>query len=1028
MRKIATLLSVLMLFCALAYAQVRTVTGTVRDEQGSPVPGATITETGTTNAVQADGNGNFSIKVGENARLTITAANHKPTTVTATGTSLNVTLERGVETMQEVVVSTALGVRRQPKELGYSTARVTNKEVTQATPVNIQQGLTGKVSGLNIATVNNGVFQDTRITLRGIRSLTGNNQPMLVVDGSPMPLNQLSRLNPNDIEDVTILKGSNAAALYGPEGVNGVIFVKTARGSRTGAPVVRVSNSTQFETVQFLPKFQTQFGSGSSVDPVTGIGVYDKWENQQYGDAFDGQVREIGRPLEDGTVQTEIYSYKPDGRLNFFETGVTMQNDISYSAKNFLLSAQDAKITGTLGGDENRRTTFRFNSSNEYGRFSGNFNVSYTRTKYNVASTSPYWEVFNTAGQIDLAKYSNWQDAASAASPNHYFNEYYQNPYWIRDRDRSTGQNDDLFAQAELGFKPLSWVNMTLRASTNWRTNDYENTASAFTFSDYAKNVSHKYNASSDRKASLGTGNNKFNRLTETFFINAKRDITSDFSVDALVGQSFGQDVSRNISVSGSNLIIPTLFNVANRTGEPGAGQYNSKFRNLGVFGRLEFGFRNWAFLEVAGRNDWDSRLPLDNNSFFYPSASLSLVLSDAIPSLQTSNVLSYLKLRGSVSKSGNVNLGVYSLEPIFNVAGGFPYGSLPGFTGASDVNNPSIEPEFVNSKEAGVEVGLLNNRINLEVTGYLQRNTNQILNVQVSRATGYTSALVNAADFDNKGLEFDLRLTPLIKAGDFNFNFRGNFSLMDSKVNSVYQGLDEIGIGNGNYAIVGYPAFMFKLTDYKRDDQGRIIVDSKTGYPSLDPNLKMFGQTLPKYMLGLNPSLSWKGLTLAATADYKGGHQVYHAIGVDMDFTGNSYRSGRNGRQRFVVPNSSYYDGSKYVPNTDVLVANGGYGFYEATNTNRGINSNYLTSAAAWKIREVALSYDIPQSALRATKIIKGASVALTARNLKTWLPESNMWTDPEFANTTGNAQGVNNSSILPPNKLYGFNVVLTF
>ena len=281
MRKIATLLSVLMLFCALAYAQVRTVTGTVRDEQGSPVPGATITETGTTNAVQADGNGNFSIKVGENARLTITAANHKPTTVTATGTSLNVTLERGVETMQEVVVSTALGVRRQPKELGYSTARVTNKEVTQATPVNIQQGLTGKVSGLNIATVNNGVFQDTRITLRGIRSLTGNNQPMLVVDGSPMPLNQLSRLNPNDIEDVTILKGSNAAALYGPEGVNGVIFVKTARGSRTGAPVVRVSNSTQFETVQFLPKFQTQFGSGSSVDPVTGICGKRSWHNQK---------------------------------------------------------------------------------------------------------------------------------------------------------------------------------------------------------------------------------------------------------------------------------------------------------------------------------------------------------------------------------------------------------------------------------------------------------------------------------------------------------------------------------------------------------------------------------------------------------------------------------------------------------------------------------------------------------------------------------------------------------------------------
>ena len=227
----------------------------------------------------------------------------------------------------------------------------------------------------------------------------------------------------------------------------------------------------------------------------------------------------------------------------------------------------------------------------------------------------------------------------------------------------------------------------------------------------------------------------------------------------------------------------------------------------------------------------------------------------------------------------------------------------------------------------------------------------------------------------------------------------------------------------------------MFKLTDYKRDPQGRVIVDRLTGYPSLDPALKMFGRTLPTVIAGINPALSYKGISLNVTIDYRGGHQVYHGIGPDMDFTGSSARSGSNGRQRFIVPNSVYDDGTStdptkpnYVVNTSVLTANGGYGFYEATNTNRGVNSNYLSSAAAWKIREVALMYELPSSLLKKTKVIKTASIGLTARNLFTFLPESNQWTDPEFTIQSGNGTGFNNSNILPPNRLYGFNVNLSF
>ena len=1036
MRKTASLLTMLMLFCALAFAQLRNVSGVVRDSNGNPIPFATVTEAGTNNATQANESGVFTISVKEGARLTVTSTGFAPVTITPGAGSQTITLTATDASLQEVVVTTALGVRKQPRELGYSTARVTNRELTQAAPVNVQAGLTGKVSGLNISTVNNSVFGDTRITLRGIRSLTGNNQPLLVIDGSQAPLDQLNRLNPNDIEDVTILKGSNAAALYGPDGVNGVILVKTLRGSRTGQPVVKISNATQFERVSFLPKFQTQFGSGSSVNPATGIGVYDPFENQQYGDPYDGTVREIGRPLEDGTLQTETYAYKPDGRLNFFETGVTLQNDISYAAKNFYLSVQDVNIKGTLGGDKNRRTTFRFNGGNEYGRFRANYNIAYTKQAFNVASVSPYWEVFNTAGHIDLGQYKNWRDAASTASPNHYFNEYYQNPYFVKDRTRSNGNNDDITAQLETGLQITDWLNATARVGTILRNRDYTNTGEAFTFSNYAKNVTHKNNASSDIKASVAEGASKYSRITSDVYLSAQKTF-GDFTLEGLVGHSFRQDKNHVVDISGSNLIIPTLYNVSNRTGEAGVGESEYLYRLIGAYGRFQVGYKNWAFLEFTGRNDWDSRLPVNNRSFFYPGVNASVVLSDAIPALQGSGTISYLKVRGSVSKSGNVNLGTafggaYQLEPIFNPAGGFPYGNLPGFQAATSLNNPNINPEFVNSKELGLEISFLRNRINLEVSGYLQNNTNQILDVQVSRATGITSATLNAADFDNKGLEFDLRLTPLVELGDFRFDLRGNYSLMDSRVNSVYEGLDEIGISQttayGMYAMVGQPAFMLKTTDYKRDPEGRIIVDPFSGYPSLDPALKVMGRTLPKHMIGINPSFGWKGLSLSLTADYRGGHVVAHGIGPDMDFTGSSLRSGRNGRQRFVVPNSSYFDGSKYVPNTSILTANGGYGFYENSNINRGIWSNYVTSAAAWKLREVALGYMVPSSILGRTKIVKGATVSLIARNLVTLVPESNEWTDPEFSSTTGNAVGVNNTNNLPPNRLYGFNIVLEF
>jgi len=894
---LASLVAVFMLFSMSVLAQTRSISGQIKNKKGESIPFATVTETGTTNAVKADGSGLFKISI-KKSQITVSAAGYGVQVVNVgTAATANVVLEVKEDVMQEVVV-TALGIQKQPKQLGYSTAKVSGKEINSAKTVNIQNGLTGKVSGLNVATVNNGVFADTRITLRGIRSLTGNNQPLLVVDGVPVSLGYISRLNPNDVDDINILKGASAASLYGPDGVNGVIIVKTKRGTKNGAPVVTVSNTTQFERVMFLPKFQKQFGQGSSID-INGIGVYDPIENQQYGPEFDGSIVELGRPNDKGEQQKVPYSALIGEKEKYFATGVTSQTDVSLSAKDFYMSAQDVNIAGTLPGDKNKRTSLSFKSAKEYGKFSTDFTITYTKQAYNVASNGAYWEVFNTAQNVPLTQYKDWRNY-TWASPNHYFNDYYQNPYFIKDRQRSVGTSHDLIASATMNYKILPWLTATYRAGTTVSNSYYKNTTEAFTYSPYA-HTSGKYNTTTDLYASVGDGQSVSSRLTSEAFLTGQKEF-GDFNIDGLVGQSYRETFAKSVSVSGGNLIIPTLYNISNRTGEPGAGESYSETKLMGVFGKVSVGYKNWAFLEVTGRNDWDSRLPQNGNSFFYPGAAASVVLSDAIESIKNSSVISYLKVRGSVSKSGNVNLGAYSLEPTYGVAGGFPYGSLPGFTASSSVNNPAIKPEFVNSKEVGVELSLFNNRVNFEATAYTQDNSNQILSIQISRATGFSSSLVNAADFTNKGLEFDLRLTPLVNLGDLKVNLKTNFTLQDSKVNSVYEGLNEIGIGNGNYAIKGYPAFMFKLTDYKRDPNGSVIVDSKTGYPSQNPTPVMFGRTMPKYILGVNPSFEYKAFTLTITADYRAGHQVYHGIGPDMDFTGISARSGSNGRMRFII------------------------------------------------------------------------------------------------------------------------------
>lgn len=1069
MRKTLSLLIALAL-SVVAFAQNRQITGKVTDDKGDPVPYASIKIKKTNLGTSADESGSFKIGVPENAILEVSASGleTKQVSTVGQGNTINVVLARISNELSAVVVTTSLGIKRQAKELGYAATSVTNKVLTQAKAVNVQQALNGKVSGVSVTTVNSGVFENAKINIRGIRSLTGNNQPMLVVDGAPTPLGFLSSIPPDDIQELTVLKSAASAAIYGPDAVNGVIVVTTKRGAGKKLNV-SVGSSVQLARVAYFPKLQREFGAGAGevVDAYGNYG-YVPYENQQYGPRFDGSIQDIGVPIEDGSIQKGPYNdshYKD--KVKFWNTGLTWQNSISVSGEDFYASIQDAKIKGLMPNDENRRTSFRFNAGKNYGRLSVNYGLNYVLQNYDVVNEagmanlfpayngSIFFLVMQTPSNVPLLDYKDWKNSKFAQYSN-YYNEYAVNPYWIIGNLRQKGREDDLIGNLDVHFKIADWLTANARLSTNLSFNNFKNTTAPVVVTDWAAK---NRNATqySNRPGSVFDDQSFSSRINLDYFLSGDHKINNDFTVRYIAGGTVRQNRAKDVAVGGNNLVVPYLYNVAVRSGDAnvpvytgssqtvnGGNNYDIESRLLSAYGSVGVSYKGWANLEVTGRNDWDSRLLEQNRSFFYPGANASLILSDAIPAIQNSKLISYAKVRGAVSKSGNVNLGTYALQATYSQTGGFPYGTIPGFTANQTIPAPDLKPEFVNTTEVGVELGFLNNRVNFEATWFNQNNTNQILAVSQSSTTGYTIGLANAADFKNKGVEMDLNLTPLVKIGKGRIDFKINATYNDNKVTHTLNDAPVVIGGNSgfiqnsvssptvnNVAVVGKPAFAFQLTDYARDSAtGKVIVDPVTGNPSQAGELAIRGRSLPLWVVGFTPSYSIGGFSVSMTWDYKTGHSFYAGMGSDEDFAGISKRSAEYGRQRFVFPNSVYKDASgKYVDNTNVQVQDGNYGFWTGAATNSQIGTNYFASAAAWRLREVNISYNLPLRWIGGGKYIQRITVSAIGRNLLLLVPKSNQWGDPEFNySSTNNTYGISSSYQSPASRLFGGSITVQF
>jgi len=813
--------------------------------------------------------------------------------------------------------------------------------------------------------------------------------------------------------------------LYGSEAANGVVVITTKTGK--GKLYITLDSSTQFENVAYLPEFQDEFGVGGFPD-----GTLYPLENVNWGPRFDGRLVDASETYADGRVLQVPFSPIDNVHENFFETGVTVRNGITLSGGDdngdFLLSLDHSNVTGTTPKDKYNRTNVRLKGSRKMEKLEVGGNLSFYRSHSNLVGNGGrqgrpvYWNIINTPLHIPITQLKDWRTGEFSRNEVSFY-RFYENPYFIIDtqREKSDFFQFNLLANATYNFTEA--FSASLRAGF---TGDSQNFKRSFGGYQKAFTVPGAYANMADYGPSTADQKTSSERFNSDFLLNYDSALGETFSINATLGHNLRIERTDRIGLDGSDLIIPGFFNVSTRTRNLGGFQETFEYRRYGVYGDVTFRFNDYLFLNVTARNDWSSTLPENDRSFFYPGAGLSFVASDAFPGMEDPKGISYLKANVNVTKTGN-DPGVYRTNQTFSAPGNFPYGSTAGLSQSSTEPDPNLNPEFTTSYEAGIEFGFFKNRLTGGVTVYQTNSTDQIIPVNVSLASGASSNLVNIGEIENQGLEIDLN-GKILKSDNFGWDVGFNYSGYESEVISLADGVDELDIGGFSnaqiIAKVGEPYPLIRTSYYERDPQGRVIV-GEDGDPIQASGLATQGKTAPDYIIGLNTNIRWKNFSLYAVADYRTGHVFFNDLVNALEFTGLTQHSVTSSRRPFVFPNSSYADGQGgFTPNTNRPTTGGGNAFWDSYSD---VKENYVTDATTLKIRELALNYSFDADLISKLKM-QQLTLGLFGRNLFTFRPEDNVYTDPEFNFTSGNAIGIGTQSQTPPTRQYGVSLTAKF
>ncbi|PWS26097.1 SusC/RagA family TonB-linked outer membrane protein [Pedobacter yonginense] len=1046
---------ILLLLTQIVQAQNIVVSGAVKSSTGETLPGVSVLVKGTKQAVVTDGRGAFSISLAGKGTLVFSYIGFpsREIEVDRSSNALEIVLKDGENALDEVVV-TALGISRQKKSLGYAVQELKGESLAEAKETNLVNALAGKIAGVRV-TNSQGDMGSSRVVIRGETSISGNNQPLFVVDGIPVDNSQLnsagardyantiSDINPNDIESISVLKGPNAAALYGSRAAAGVIIIKTKSGKSKKGVGVTLNSNAVLETLLTLPKYQNAFGQGSegkfSYVDGKGAGINDGVD-ESWGPRLDGRL--IPQFYSKGVAVPFIAH--PDNVRDFFETGYALTNGVSIEDASdkidYRLSYNNLKQVGIIPNSGQGKNSFALNTTLRLTpKLTILANANYSKLSSDnlpgtggSRSTSTMLQFTWFGRQVDINQLKNYLD--ENGNTFNWNNSYYSNPYWVAYENTVAQNRNRLIGSIGLNYKIVDGLEFNFRSGTDY------------------------YNDRRKIKIAYGTNGSPFGSYTESAFtvnenntdatLTYNKQLNQDFSLEALLGSNIRSRYIEQNDQSAPRLAVAGLYTLSNSRDPLTSSNNYSKLKSYSGYASAQIGFRNYLFANITARNDWSSTLPAQNRSYFYPSFNGSLVLTEAFDI--KGEVLDYAKIRGGWSKVGK-DADPYRLQNTYVF--GAPFGTNPQLSASTTDLNPDLKPETTTSSELGAEAVLFNKRLRFDLSVYNTNSYNQILSVDVSQSTGFRSKLLNAGKINNKGIEVQLGVTPIKK--QFTWDIDVNYAANRSKVIE----LDQAGLLQ-NYVVatssaqviaaVGQPYGALFGNAFLRDGNGNIVVNA-TGAPQTDPNKKVLGKYTPDWIGGISNTFSYKGISLGVLVDASFGGSIYNGTYATGTYTGvlASTLPGRGAEYGGI----SYYYPGNVKANGTVRLANGAAAPAGVTVYDDGIIFDGVTAdgkrnekilpaqtyyksfrtideanifdASYVKLREVKLSYNLPSKWIRSLSL-QGVSVSLVGRNL--WIIHRNVTDiDPEVAFNTGNGQGLESLSN-PTTRTYGINLNVKF
>ena len=1059
-------------------AQVTTVRGIVTtEEDGEPVIGASVIVKGTSLGTVTDVNGRFELSgfPPSATRLLISYISLMAKEV-AIAPQVSVTLKSDTHLLDEVVV-TALGISREKKALGYTAQEVKQDALVQGKDNNLLNSLSGKIAGVRI-TNTQGDVGSSRIVIRGETSIAGENQPLFIVDGIPVDNSQLNArssgrdfknaiadLNPEDIKTLTVLKGPNAAALYGARAAHGAIVITTKGGDKRQKGIgITLHSSTQVSFVATLPEFQNLFGQGAggrfSYVDGKGAGVNDGVD-ESWGPRLDIGllIPQFDSPLDaDGNRVATPWVSHPNNVRDYFRMGISTNNGISIARGDdkyqFRVGYNYEKQVSIVPDAGTNKTNISLNTDYHLAKWivvgaTANYIVytapslpgSATPSGSNVRSNSPMLQFLWFGRQVDT-------NSLKADYTRNWNSSYYDNPFWSASYNTQSQERHRLIGDLHAEFRLTDGLNVRFRTSTDWyndRRKSKVKWGSAGAGSPYGSYAEDAYTVKENNTEVLATYIKQLNK---------------NWGIDALLGFNVRNKQYENNYQAAPRLAVADLYTLTNSRDPLTSSNDFYRLRQYGLYGSIQLDYRRWAFLNITGRNDWSSTLPVDNNSYFYPSVTASVLLSEAFG--WRSKAVNYLKIRGGWSQVG-ADANPYQLATVFTSETAFNGNPLQS---SSTIGmNPNLKPENTSSIEAGFEAAFWDNRLYLDFTYYKTDSRNQILKLATTAASGYTSQVRNAGHIRNRGYEIQLGAVPIQTSKGFRWNLDLNYGANSSKVVK----LDDEGLitsyqlyssGIQILASVGEAYGTLFGTSYVRDANGNVVVDAN-GLPKISTTNKTLGKFTPDWTGGISNTFSYRSLSLSFLIDASVGGSIFSNTNKTGKYTGvlANTLSGRDAEHGGLWYYTAAMGNNVRLPESPSYSVSSDGLYYAQVNgqstrvyqdgimvegvTESGSKNEEVVSAEKYyhriysiaeanvydasyvKLREVALSYRLPR--LWTQKLhLQEASVTLTGRNLWT-IYKSVPNIDPESALTTGNAQGVEAYS-LPTTRSFGVNLSVKF